>query len=300
MFRTLVVDDEPQVRDLTNRALTQCDIPCDTAHDGEEAMALCENGDYDLVVTDLRMPKRHGHSLAVELLSRPNPPHVMVVTGLAEPRLVRDLMSRGVEDVLYKPVDFNVLAMKVLALSEKSSRSQDASRSAQPMPNVTAPPTEYQKLNLVEKSLSELTEIFEESLTGLFDFEEELNELPKSIDEFITRFAQQEGGDSDGESSKSASSARAQERLRTEAVAVAVPVTRRFSPTGDPFRVAIRDVSEGGIRLLHTRATNAKYLALSWNADTLPSMQIQVVAKVMRCRPLSPFYDIGGQFVMSD
>ncbi|MEM9186170.1 MAG: response regulator [Planctomycetota bacterium] len=295
MHRILVVDDEPQVRDLTSRALRKCDLRCDTAADGDEAMHRFELQAYDTVVTDLRMPRKHGHSLAVELLGKPSPPKVMVVTGLADPRLVRDLIGRGVEDVLHKPVDYDVLAMKVLAIAEKSAR--DA-----PRPSAVGlgagPKSPAQILKSIEKSLVELTDIFDDSLAGVFEFDDELNEPPKSVSDFITRFGLQE--EEDATIPKEVQEARAKERVRCHTSAVAVPVTRRFAPDGEPFRVAIRDVSESGIRLLHTRATNAKYLALSWNAEALPATELRVVAKLMRCKPLSPFYDIGGQFVMAD
>ena len=67
MHRALVVDDEPQVRELTSRALARYRFQCDQACDGEEALEACNRVAYDAVVTDLRMPRRHGHSLAVEL-----------------------------------------------------------------------------------------------------------------------------------------------------------------------------------------------------------------------------------------
>ncbi|MEM8865216.1 MAG: response regulator [Planctomycetota bacterium] len=292
-FRTLVVDDEAPVRDLMSRALTRCDLSCDTAGDGDEAMGMFESNPYDVVVTDLRMPRKHGHTLAVELLGKPEPPQVMVVTGLAEPRLVRDLMSRGVEDVLHKPVNFDVLAMKVLALAEKGKR-----KNAAPAPQPVVANSPHNQLMVIEKSLVELTDIFRESLAGLFDFDQELSDVPPAVSEFITRFAQQEAADNT--LPKEVLEARLRERVRCHGSAIAIPVTRRFAPCGEPCRVAIRDVSESGIRLLHTRATNSEYLGLSWSAETLPSARLQVVAKVARCRALSPFYDIGGQFVMAD
>ncbi|MEM6331511.1 MAG: response regulator, partial [Planctomycetota bacterium] len=232
MLRALVVDDEPQVRDLTSRALARCRFDCDTAADGQEALELCGANDYHVVLTDIRMPRRHGHALAVELLSRPDPPHVVVLTGLAEPRLVRDLLRRGVSDVICKPVDYAVLAMKVSAVAERqrlAGQPPPASGGA-PSAQATGEPAEpevspYQMLHGIEKSLAELTGIFQDTLDGVFDFDpEELNDLPKSVGEFITRFAQQEIGQGKTLAEKAAAEARAKTRVRCDGIATAVPV----------------------------------------------------------------------------
>ncbi len=85
----------------------------------------------------------------------------------------------------------------------------------------------------------------------------------------------------------------------TGTIADAVPVDRAWERNGEPFKLALRDLSEGGGRFLHTRATNAEYLAICWKATRLAA-QIRVVCKVRRCRPCGPFYDLGGEFVMAD
>jgi DNA-binding response OmpR family regulator len=116
----LVVDDETAIRRLTVRALEQCRFECDEAADGEQAADLLGRRNYDVVVTDLRMPRRHGHSLAVELLARgQHRPIVVVLTGVLEPRLASDLLARGVDDIAFKPVNFDLLGAKVRALCDR-------------------------------------------------------------------------------------------------------------------------------------------------------------------------------------
>jgi len=120
-YRALVVDDEAVVRQLTLRALTREGFSCDVAADGAEAQSLADRNRYDVVLTDLRMPNRHGHALATELLDREDRPAVVVLTGLAEPRLAKDLMARGVDDILFKPIDYALLAAKLRVLVERRS-----------------------------------------------------------------------------------------------------------------------------------------------------------------------------------
>jgi len=118
-YRALVVDDEATVRHLAVRALTRRGFSCETAEDGAVALERLEAGPFDVVVTDLRMPRRHGHALAVDLLGRDNRPAVVVVTGVAEPKLANDLIIRGVDDVVFKPVDYSFLALKIKMLVDR-------------------------------------------------------------------------------------------------------------------------------------------------------------------------------------
>ena len=117
--QALVVDDESLVRNLTVRALTREGFDCDQAQDGQEAALMVAQKDYAVVVTDLKMPNQNGHALAVELLSNPKHPAVVVLTGVTEPRLAKDLLSRGVDDIVYKPIDYSVFGMKVRAIADR-------------------------------------------------------------------------------------------------------------------------------------------------------------------------------------
>lgn len=119
-YAALIVDDEPAVRQLTLTALRQRCFACDEAEDGDQAMERVRQKKYDVIITDLRMPRRHGHSFVQEVLEAPAPrPLLIVVTGIAEPRLALDLIARGVDDILLKPVDFKVLAAKIEALCKR-------------------------------------------------------------------------------------------------------------------------------------------------------------------------------------
>ena len=123
LFSALVVDDEPALRRLTAAALAHQNFCCDEAANGQEASEVLARRPYDLVVTDLRMPVRNGHALAVDLLSRGSDrPSIIVLTGVHEPRLSADLIARGVDDVMFKPVDFRLLGAKARALCERRRR----------------------------------------------------------------------------------------------------------------------------------------------------------------------------------
>lgn len=124
-MRFLVVDDEEALRRLLQRSFARCGHTCDAAADGVEALELISSNTYDLVVTDLRMPRMHGHALSVELLSRDDHPRIIAITGVPEPRLADDLTSRGVDEVMSKPVAPDVLVKRAEEIvREKMSATQ--------------------------------------------------------------------------------------------------------------------------------------------------------------------------------
>ncbi|MDA1050219.1 MAG: response regulator [Planctomycetota bacterium] len=117
-IQVLVVDDEAAVRELTIRALERAGFECSPAINGEQALKMLDMEDYDVLVTDLRMPTLHGHALVVDLLARENRPLIYVITGVIEPKLAKDLLSRGIDDIFFKPVDHQMLAVKIAARLE--------------------------------------------------------------------------------------------------------------------------------------------------------------------------------------
>jgi CheY-like chemotaxis protein len=100
-LKALVVDDEKNVRSLLIGWLFREGFLCNEVDDGTKALREIEQTHYDLVVTDLRMPNRHGHSLCQEILGQDRRPRLVVVTGVDDPRLLRD-SNRGASTMFSK------------------------------------------------------------------------------------------------------------------------------------------------------------------------------------------------------
>lgn len=115
-YRALVVDDEAVLRILMMRALCREGFTCDAAGNGLEAGKLAQSQRYDVVITDLMMPDRNGHALACELLQSADRPLIVIVTGVLEPRLAKDLITRGADCIEFKPVNYAMFAAKVRGL----------------------------------------------------------------------------------------------------------------------------------------------------------------------------------------
>ncbi len=61
--RVLILDDEDEVRKLVADVLSSDGYTGDTAHDGPEALSLLDQRRYDLIISDLRLPKLDGPAL---------------------------------------------------------------------------------------------------------------------------------------------------------------------------------------------------------------------------------------------
>ncbi|HVX62662.1 MAG TPA: response regulator [Pirellulales bacterium] len=117
-LKALIVEDEPHALQLTMRALAKHGFECAGASNGAEARARLATCAYDAVVTDLRMPKEHGYGLTLQMLELPDRPVIVVMTGVTAPQLATDLLRRGVDDLQYKPVNYDLLAQKLRVLVE--------------------------------------------------------------------------------------------------------------------------------------------------------------------------------------
>lgn len=125
MYRALVVDDEPVIRQLTMRALAREGFYCDAAHNGKEAREWLATGTYDVVVSDLKMPEECGHTLAMHILQMTNRPAVVNITAVVDPRVERFLRERGVDDILFKPLDYVETAIHIRELGRSTHRSAE-------------------------------------------------------------------------------------------------------------------------------------------------------------------------------
>ncbi len=75
----LVVDDDPQIRDLLQRALTKVGYEVALAADGRQAISMLEESDYDVVIADILMPERDGLEVVMYLQrERPKTPSIVI------------------------------------------------------------------------------------------------------------------------------------------------------------------------------------------------------------------------------
>jgi two-component system response regulator AtoC len=143
-IRVLVADDKENMRKLFAKILADgCEV--ETAEDGARALGLVATRDYDVVVTDIRMPGADGFELLAAVKARAPSTEVVLMTGYATvPDAVR-AMKMGAFDYLEKPFDPDA-ALSVVTRAAERKRTADAARLA------TRPGEEDAFHNLVGRS----------------------------------------------------------------------------------------------------------------------------------------------------
>ena len=110
-----IVEDENSVRELIADSLAENGYEVDLAADGAEALRLCEQARYDLILSDLRMPNMDGASLYEELRLRygSTMPRMIFITGQAHSLDYAGFLSATGVPVLPKPFTVDGLRTKV-------------------------------------------------------------------------------------------------------------------------------------------------------------------------------------------
>jgi signal transduction histidine kinase len=121
--RVLVADDEPLCRDVLRAILDEQKMVCLEAVDGAQAVALAqqESGAIDWVVTDWSMPGLHGHELVRELRRILPRARIVITSGFL---LDADEIA-GIDGVVLKPFNPEVLVQKMVEISERRPESKD-------------------------------------------------------------------------------------------------------------------------------------------------------------------------------
>jgi len=119
-LRVLLVEDEDSVRRATARYLSRLGYRVDAAAEGGEALRLLNEGQYDVVVSDLRMPGLDGEALLSRLRERGGglERRLIFLTGdTPAGGGVPELSAEGIP-VLFKPVRLEEVAREILRLAE--------------------------------------------------------------------------------------------------------------------------------------------------------------------------------------
>jgi DNA-binding NtrC family response regulator len=125
-MNVLVVDDEPVIREGLSRILEGGGFTVETAKNGHVAVELLQQKEFDLIITDLKMPGMSGFEVlnAVKVL-QPNAP-VIMITGFATVETAVEAMKSGTVDYIVKPFAPDQILEKVhRALEQKPASPEE-------------------------------------------------------------------------------------------------------------------------------------------------------------------------------
>jgi two-component system response regulator PilR (NtrC family) len=127
----LIVDDEPDIRELLEITLNRMDIQTCCAENITQAKALLKQKSFDLCLTDMKLPDGNGLELVDFIQSLPGPIPVAVITAHGNMESAILAMKKGAFDFVSKPVELPALRLLVnnaLKLSEASVTKERRTR----------------------------------------------------------------------------------------------------------------------------------------------------------------------------
>ena len=123
----LVVDDEPDIREIVRRLLRELDeeMRIEEAVDGYEAGIKIGNLQPDLVIMDLMMPKVDGFSLCRSMRDNPETRgiKVLAITAFPEKDNVKKMYDAGADLCLIKPLQLEHFKLEVVRLLNEAERN---------------------------------------------------------------------------------------------------------------------------------------------------------------------------------
>lgn len=115
----LVVDDEDRIRRLLKMYLEKEDYTIDEAADGESALKMAMENDYDLILLDLMLPKMDGIDVAETLREEKNTPIMMLTAKGEEANRIQGL-EVGADDYIVKPFSPREIVLRVAAILKRT------------------------------------------------------------------------------------------------------------------------------------------------------------------------------------
>ncbi len=112
-LKVLIVDDEKYIRDLLADLVRTYAHESDTAEDGEEALKKLSNQRFDVLVTDIKMPRMDGFTLLKNTKQIHPDTAVVVMTGYFQDYSVREALSLGAEEYISKPFQSEEIMMVI-------------------------------------------------------------------------------------------------------------------------------------------------------------------------------------------
>lgn len=120
----LIVDDDDTLRVTLAKIFVKAGYGARTAKNGQEALDLFDADEPDIVVADVKMPRKNGLSLLDDIKSRESKCKVIIITAYGDQDSPADAMRRGAFAYLDKPVSRSEL----LDLCAKALKSAPARR----------------------------------------------------------------------------------------------------------------------------------------------------------------------------
>ena len=125
-MKILVVEDEKKVAGFIKRGLEDDNYKVSVAYDGLDGFKQAREGDYNLVIMDMMLPKKDGMEVVRELRETGNRVPVLMLTARDNMEDIVSGLDAGSDDYLTKPFAFAELLARVRALLRRGELDRGA------------------------------------------------------------------------------------------------------------------------------------------------------------------------------
>ncbi|MDD2465852.1 MAG: response regulator [Desulfobulbus sp.] len=177
----LVADDDPVIRRLFEKRLSDEGYEVTVAVDGIEAARLLDITSFEVIITDLVMPGDIGGIELLKLAKEKNIDiEVIVITAHSSVNTAVEAMKKGAVDYLEKPVNFDELFLRIEKIAEVKALEKNAGDLREAM-NVTENSAAHtiQNLEMVNATQHKLLDQLDEILAD--SQQDELNRIEKAL-----------------------------------------------------------------------------------------------------------------------
>ena len=131
-MRVLILEDEVSLREILRLILEDFNYQVEEAGTLEEAREKLKEGEFDLVLVDLRLPDGSGMEVVREIKEKTPETEVIIITAFASTETVKEAFELGVYDYVEKPFNLDDLKLLIRNVSEKISLKKSLSSSEVP------------------------------------------------------------------------------------------------------------------------------------------------------------------------
>lgn len=121
MPKILIIDDEKAIRRTIREILEFEKYIVDEAEDGQQGLDMALKGNYNVILSDIKMPKLDGTELLSKLMAHGTEASLIMMSGHGNIETAVDAVKKGAFDYLAKPIDLNRLLVTIRNAMDKTN-----------------------------------------------------------------------------------------------------------------------------------------------------------------------------------
>ncbi|MCS6984171.1 MAG: response regulator transcription factor [Leptospiraceae bacterium] len=129
--RIALVEDHDDIRELLQLQLINANYEVDAFFSAEQLLKSFERGKYDLLILDVMLPGKNGISLAQEILQKYAQVPILFISALRQSDKISEAYKLGAVDYIVKPLEIEILLLKIRNLLEHFKPQQSAEKNFQ-------------------------------------------------------------------------------------------------------------------------------------------------------------------------